>query len=80
MVSYADFMTLLFAFFVVLYSSSQVDKAQMVKPLQRHHRRLSAARRRCRTGRSSVVIPGTTPAAHHPARPAREHRIHPPQT
>src|SRR5258708_29991530 len=26
MVSYADFMTLLFAFFVVLYASSQVDK------------------------------------------------------
>ena len=29
MVSYADFMTLLFAFFVVLYSSSQVDKTKM---------------------------------------------------
>lgn len=29
MVSYADFMTLLFAFFVVLYSSSQVDKSKM---------------------------------------------------
>jgi chemotaxis protein MotB len=29
MVSYADFMTLLFAFFVVLYSSSQVDKTRM---------------------------------------------------
>ena len=29
MVSYADFMTLLFAFFVVLYSSSQVDKSRM---------------------------------------------------
>jgi chemotaxis protein MotB len=31
LVSYADFMTLLFAFFVVLYSSSQVDKAKMAK-------------------------------------------------
>ncbi len=29
MVSYADFMTLLFAFFVVLYSSAQVDKSRM---------------------------------------------------
>ncbi len=29
LVSYADFMTLLFAFFVVLYSSAQVDKARM---------------------------------------------------
>jgi chemotaxis protein MotB len=29
LVSYADFMTLLFAFFVVLYSSAQVDKAKM---------------------------------------------------
>lgn len=29
LVSYADFMTLLFAFFVVLYSSSQVDKKKM---------------------------------------------------
>jgi chemotaxis protein MotB len=26
LVSYADFITLLFAFFVVLYASSQVDK------------------------------------------------------
>ncbi|HYG98937.1 MAG TPA: flagellar motor protein MotB [Terriglobales bacterium] len=31
LVSYADFITLLFAFFVVLYSSSQVDKAKMGK-------------------------------------------------
>ncbi len=29
LVSYADFMTLLFAFFVVLYASAQVDKARM---------------------------------------------------
>jgi len=29
MVSYADFITLLFAFFVVLYSSSQVDKRRV---------------------------------------------------
>jgi chemotaxis protein MotB len=31
LVSYADFITLLFAFFVVLYSSSQVDKAKMAR-------------------------------------------------
>jgi chemotaxis protein MotB len=29
LVSYADFITLLFAFFVVLYSSSQVDKRKV---------------------------------------------------
>ena len=31
LVSYADFITLLFAFFVVLYASSQVDKRKMVQ-------------------------------------------------
>lgn len=31
LVSYADFITLLFAFFVVLYASSQVDKAKAAK-------------------------------------------------
>src|SRR5262249_48773661 len=31
LVSYADFITLLFAFFVVLYSSSQVDKRKIGK-------------------------------------------------
>jgi chemotaxis protein MotB len=31
LVSYADFITLLFAFFVVLYASSQVDKKKMVQ-------------------------------------------------
>ncbi|MGA2421759.1 MAG: flagellar motor protein MotB, partial [Candidatus Acidiferrum sp.] len=29
LVSYADFVTLLFAFFVVLYASSQVDKRKV---------------------------------------------------
>jgi chemotaxis protein MotB len=29
LVSYADFITLLFAFFVVLYASSQVDKRKV---------------------------------------------------
>ena len=31
LVSYADFITLLFAFFVVLYASSQVDKRKAGK-------------------------------------------------
>ena len=31
LVSYADFITLLFAFFVVLYASSQVDKKKVGK-------------------------------------------------
>jgi len=31
LVSYADFITLLFAFFVVLYSASQVDKRKVGK-------------------------------------------------
>jgi len=31
LVSYADFMTLLFAFFVVMYASSQTDKGKIGK-------------------------------------------------
>ncbi len=31
LISYADFITLLFAFFVVLYASSQVDKRKIGK-------------------------------------------------
>ena len=34
LVSYADFITLLFAFFVVLYASSQADRQKMVKAAQ----------------------------------------------
>ncbi len=34
LVSYADFITLLFAFFVVLYASSQMDKRKMVEVSQ----------------------------------------------
>ena len=62
MVSYADFMTLLFAFFVVLYSSSQVDKAKM-KSLSNA---ITAGFQELGVGAASggarVVIPGTTPA------------------
>src|SRR5947209_4571719 len=31
LVSYADFITLLFAFFVVMYAASQVDKRKMIR-------------------------------------------------
>src|SRR5690242_12071047 len=31
LVSYADFITLLFAFFVVMYAASQVDKKKMMR-------------------------------------------------
>jgi chemotaxis protein MotB len=37
LVSYADFITLLFAFFVVLYSSSQMDKKKLVQVSQAIH-------------------------------------------
>ena len=37
LVSYADFITLLFAFFVVLYASSQMDKKKVVRVSQAIH-------------------------------------------
>ncbi len=64
MVSHADFMTLLFAFFVVLYSSAEVDRAKMA--------RLSgaiAAGFGANEGHPTVLIPGTTAAI--PAHPIR---------
>jgi chemotaxis protein MotB len=68
MVSYADFMTLLFALFVVLYSSSQVDKPRMV----RLSNAITAGFQQLGVGSepgAPVVIPGTTPLpATHPAR------------
>ncbi len=68
MVSYADFMTLLFALFVVLYSSSQVDKPRMI----RLSNAITAGFQQLGVGSGPgaiVVIPGTTPLpATHPAR------------
>ncbi|HVJ04884.1 MAG TPA: flagellar motor protein MotB [Candidatus Saccharimonadales bacterium] len=67
MVSYADFVTLLFAFFVVLYSSAQVDKAKMAQLSSA----ITAAFQQLGVGSGSVpvlLIPGTTPIpAAHPA-------------
>jgi chemotaxis protein MotB len=68
--SYADFVTLLFAFFVVLYSSAQVDKAKLASLSQA----IAAGFQELGVGRGQggapVVIPGTTPPANsHPARP-----------
>jgi len=61
MVSYADFMTLLFALFVVLYASSQVDKARMAKLSSAitagfEHAGVGTG------GGSFIIVPGTTPA------------------
>lgn len=66
MVSYADFMTLLFAFFVVLYSSSQVDKAKMAKLSSAitagfQHLGINSA------SGAVIVIPGTVPASPGPS-------------
>jgi chemotaxis protein MotB len=60
MVSYADFMTLLFAFFVVLYSSSQVDKAKMKKLSTA----ITAGFQQLGVGSNgaNLIVPGTAPA------------------
>lgn len=71
MVSYADFMTLLFAFFVVLYSSSQVDKAKMAKlssAITAGFQQLGVG---SDPGTTPIVIPGTIPLP--PASTGRPH-------
>jgi chemotaxis protein MotB len=69
LVSYADFMTLLFAFFVVLYSSSQVDKTKMAKlssAITAGFQKLGVG---SGPGAAVVVIPGTTSVLSSPGRP-----------
>ena len=68
--SYADFMTLLFAFFVVLYSSAEVDKAKMASLSNAIAAGFQDLGVGAGQGAAPIVIPGTNPAAFtHPARP-----------
>ncbi len=68
MVSYADFMTLLFAFFVVLYSSAQVDKAKMAQLSNAITAGFSSLG--VTVGGAPIVIPGTIPVSPaHPTHP-----------
>ena len=71
MVSYADFMTLLFAFFVVLYSSSQVDKARMATLSSAISAGFSQLGVGSSPGSAAIVVPRTTPApTTYPANPS----------
>jgi chemotaxis protein MotB len=70
LVSYADFMTLLFAFFVVLYASSEVDKSKMANLSSAITAGFSSLGVGAGQGGAPVVIPGTIPPAfNHPANP-----------
>ncbi|PSH03193.1 MAG: flagellar motor protein [Acidobacteria bacterium] len=73
LISYADFMTLLFALFVVLYSSSQVDKAKMAKlssAITAGFQQLGVG---IGPGAALVVIPDTSPLP--PAHGGQQHTI-----
>lgn len=63
MVSYADFMTLLFAFFVVLYSSAQVDKERMAKLSSAITAGFSHVGIGREPGAAIFVMPDTSPVA-----------------
>ncbi len=80
MVSYADFMTLLFAFFVVLYSSSQVDKTKMASLSNAITNGFQELGVGPGPGGNAVVSSGLCPARRRtPSRPPRRgRRIHSP--
>jgi chemotaxis protein MotB len=61
MVSFADFMTLLFALFVVLYSSSQVDKTKMAKLSSAITAGFSQLGVGSTQGAAMIVLPATMP-------------------
>lgn len=60
MVSYADFMTLLFAFFVVLYSSSQVDRQRMAQLSSAITAGFSALGAGTGAGGNTILVPRST--------------------
>ncbi len=60
MVSYADFVTLLFAFFVVLYSSSQVDRHRMAQLSTAITAGFSGLGAGTGTGGNIILVPNST--------------------
>jgi chemotaxis protein MotB len=87
LVSYADFITLLFAFFVVLFASSQTDKKKQVKlaaAMQSAFTPLGAFEAHSKipplTDVSSATITNSTPAALMPPLPSTARRETPEET
>jgi chemotaxis protein MotB len=64
MVSYADFVTLLFAFFVVLYATSEIDKAKMARLSSAITAGFTSLGVGAPPGGAVIVIPSTVPADH----------------